>query len=59
MLTKSALVLQAEAPTSAIGVTEILLLTIGIPKSLEISSPVRTRSFAAVNFVVDLSAKAA
>ena len=34
------------APIRAMGVTEILLLTMGIPNSPEISSPVLTRSFA-------------
>ena len=40
IVTKSSGVLQALAPTKPIGVTEILLLTIGIPYSFEISSPV-------------------
>ena len=44
--TKSSGVLQALAPTSAIGVTEILLLTIGIPYSSAISLPTGTRFFA-------------
>ena len=48
IFTKSSGVLQAEPPTSAIGVTEILLFTIGIPNSVLISSPVATRSFAIV-----------
>ena len=38
--TKSSLVLHTLPPTSAIGVTEIRLFTIGIPYFLEISSPV-------------------
>ena len=49
IVTKSSGVLHADAPTRAIGVTEILLCTIGIPISLLISFPVST-SFAA--FVV-------
>ena len=44
--TKSSSVLQAELPIRAIGVTDILLFTIGMPNSLPISSPVFTRSFA-------------
>ena len=46
MRTKSSVVLQHPAPTSETGVTEILLLTIGIPNSFSISSPTETRSFA-------------
>ena len=46
MVTKSSGVLQAHPPTRAIGVTEILLFTIGTPKSLDMASPVDTRSFA-------------
>ena len=38
--TKSSLVLHTLPPTSAIGVTDIRLFTIGIPYFLEISSPV-------------------
>ena len=48
IVTKSSGVLQAAPPTSAIGVTEILLLTIGIPYSLSIACPVGTSSFATV-----------
>ena len=44
--TKSSFVLQALPPTKAIGVTDILLFTIGTPKSFDISSPTLTRSFA-------------
>ncbi len=44
---KSSALWQAAPPTSATGVTEILLFTIGIPNSAEISSPVFTKSFAA------------
>ncbi|KAF5061459.1 hypothetical protein DSECCO2_314880 [anaerobic digester metagenome] len=44
--TKSSGDLQARPPTSAMGVTDILLLTIGIPYSSSISLPVETRSFA-------------
>lgn len=44
---KSSTLLHAAPPTRAMGVTEIRLLTMGIPNSLEISSPVFTRSFAA------------
>ena len=40
--TKSSGLLQAEAPTRAMGVTEILLFTMGMPNSLSISSPVDT-----------------
>jgi len=47
MLAKSSMVWHAAPPISAMGVTEILLFTIGIPNSLEISSPVFTRSLAA------------
>ena len=47
IVTKSSVFLQAAPPTRAIGVTEILLLTMGIPNSFPISSPVRTRSLAA------------
>jgi len=36
MVAKSSGVLQAAPPTSAIGVTEILLFTIGIPNSCSI-----------------------
>ena len=43
---KSSGVLHAAPPTSAIGVTEIRLFTIGTPNSCAISSPVFTRSFA-------------
>ena len=46
IVTKSEGVLHALAPISAMGVTEILLFTIGIPNSFEISSPVLTRFFA-------------
>ena len=46
ILTKSSGVLQAEAPISPTGVTEILLLTTGIPYSRSISFPTLTRSFA-------------
>ena len=45
--TKSSFVLHAAPPIRPIGVTEIRLFTIGIPNSLEISSPVLTRSLAA------------
>ena len=48
IVTKSSGFLQAEPPTSATGVMEIRLLTIGIPNSLSIFSPVDTRSFASV-----------
>ena len=48
IVTKSSGDLHACAPTKAIGVTEILLLTIGIPNSSSICSPVLTRSFATV-----------
>ena len=44
---KSWIVLQAAPPISAMGVTEILLFTMGIPNSPAISSPVFTRSLAA------------
>ena len=44
--TKSFTLLQALPPIKAIGVTDILLFTIGTPKSLEISSPTFTRFFA-------------
>ena len=44
---KSSADLQAAPATKAMGVTEILLLTMGTPNSLEISSPVFTRSLAA------------
>ena len=47
MLAKSSMVWHAAPPISAMGVTEILLFTMGIPNSLEISSPVFTRSLAA------------
>jgi len=43
IVTKSSGVSHAEAPTSPIGVTDILLLTIGIPYSFSISCPVSTR----------------
>ena len=46
IVTKSSFVLHAAPPINAIGVTEILLFTIGIPYSPEIASPVDTRSFA-------------
>ena len=46
MVTKSSVVLQAAPPTRPIGVTEILLFTMGIPYWAEIFSPVATRSFA-------------
>ena len=49
--TKSSGVLQALAPIRPIGVTEIRLWTIGIPYSLEISSPVFT-SFAALDVIL-------
>ena len=42
-VTKSSSVLHAALPTSAAGVTDILLFTIGIPYSLSICSPVETR----------------
>ena len=45
---KSSGVLHAAPHTKAMGVTEILLFTMGIPNSLEISSPVATRSFGAI-----------
>ena len=45
--TKSSGVLHADPPISAMGVTEILLLTIGIPYSSDIYSPVATKSLAA------------
>ena len=48
MVTKSSGVLQADWPTRATGVTEIRLFTMGMPKSLSISLPVATRSFASV-----------
>lgn len=48
IVTKSSGVLQAAAPTKAIGVTEILLFTIGIPNSPSISSPTETRFLAVV-----------
>ena len=44
--TKSPVVLHTDPPTSAIGVTDTLLFTIGIPYFLEISFPTETRSFA-------------
>ena len=44
--TKSDGLLQHAAPTIAAGVTEMRLLTIGMPNSRPISSPVFTRSFA-------------
>ena len=47
MVAKSELVLHAAPPIKAMGVTEILLFTIGIPNSLEISSPVATKFLAA------------
>ena len=46
MVTKSSGVLQTHPPTSAIGVTEILLFTIGTPKSRDMASPVLTSSLA-------------
>ena len=46
MVTKSSGVLQAQPPTKAIGVTEILLFTMGTPKSLAMASPVDTKSLA-------------
>ena len=55
-VTKSSGVLHAAPPISAIGVTEIRLFTIGIPYSLEISSPVCTRFLARpviVNLLID------
>ena len=47
-VTKSSLLLQAAPPTNAIGVTEILLLTMGMPNSFSMASPVFTRSLAIV-----------
>ena len=47
IVTKSELVLQAAPPINAMGVTEILLFTMGIPNSLAISSPVETKFLAA------------
>ena len=48
ILTKSFVDLHALEPTKPIGVTEIRLLTIGIPYFFSISSPVLTKSFATV-----------
>ena len=48
IVTKSSGLLHAAPPTRAIGVTEILLFTIGIPKSRSICFPVGTRSLARV-----------
>ena len=48
IVTKSSGVLHAAAPIKAIGVTEILLFTIGIPNSFSISLPVDTRFSARV-----------
>ena len=44
--TKSSVVLQQPAPISAMGVTDILLFTMGMPNSRSISSPTETRFFA-------------
>ena len=46
MDTKSSLEWQAAPPRRAMGVTEILLFTMGIPYSIEIFSPVSTRFLA-------------
>ena len=46
MDTKSSGLLQAVPPTRAMGVTDIRLFTIGMPKSCSISRPVATSSFA-------------
>ena len=46
IFTKSFVVSQTPPPTKAIGVTEILLFTIGIPYSFSISCPTETRFFA-------------
>ena len=48
IVTKSSGVLHAAPPTKAIGVTEIRLLTIGIPNSFSIASPVAAKSLATV-----------
>ena len=48
IVTKSSAVLHAAPPTSAIGVTEIRLLTIGMPNSFSIAAPVATKSLATV-----------
>ena len=48
MVTKSSGVWQAHPPTRAMGVTEILLFTMGMPKSRDMASPVLTRSLAVV-----------
>ena len=48
MVTKSSGVLQAAPPTRAMGVTEIRLFTMGMPKSRSMSFPVATRFFAMV-----------
>lgn len=54
-VTKSSGVLHAAPPISAIGVTEIRLFTIGIPYSLEISSPGLYQIFGqSCDFIVNL-----